>query len=220
MFNGLTEGIPGLTAHATKVTVTVTAGATRSSGMSRSPIQVRSTPSSRRCSARARCRFRALAGERAGAAQYRFLRPSGQLAVDGSAVDAGRHHQNAKPDYAGRDGRLRLCLSSRVYQRKHRHEGQPLRRRDRADFERPAGVDIEGNAYCTTAHGGQIDNYKLARNNKITLRMDELNTGVSTCSRPPRRPRSRPSLRPRRSIDFRSIRWIACGRSASSSWSP
>ena len=28
MFNGLTEGIPGLTAHATQVSVTVTVGAT------------------------------------------------------------------------------------------------------------------------------------------------------------------------------------------------
>src|SRR4029077_14876637 len=28
MFNGLTEGIPGLTAHATQVTLTVTVGAT------------------------------------------------------------------------------------------------------------------------------------------------------------------------------------------------
>ena len=35
--------------------------------------------------------------------------------------------------------------------------------------------------YCNTAkHGAQIDNYQLARNNSITLRLDELNTGVST----------------------------------------
>ena len=59
MFNGLTEGIPGLTAHATQVTVTVTVGSTRSSAMSRSATRLRSTPSSLRCSARARCRFRA-----------------------------------------------------------------------------------------------------------------------------------------------------------------
>jgi hypothetical protein len=35
--------------------------------------------------------------------------------------------------------------------------------------------------YCNTSkHGAQIDNYALARSNNITLRLDELNTGVST----------------------------------------
>jgi hypothetical protein len=35
--------------------------------------------------------------------------------------------------------------------------------------------------YCNTSkHGAQIDNYQLARNNSITLRLDELNSGVST----------------------------------------
>jgi len=35
--------------------------------------------------------------------------------------------------------------------------------------------------YCNVAsHGAQIDNYALARKNNITLRLDELNTGVST----------------------------------------
>jgi hypothetical protein len=44
----------------------------------------------------------------------------------------------------------------------------------------PPPSTSKGNSYCTTAHGGQIDNYKLARNNNITLRLDELNSGVST----------------------------------------
>jgi Flp pilus assembly protein TadG len=35
--------------------------------------------------------------------------------------------------------------------------------------------------YCNVAkQGAQIDNYQLARNNSITLRLDELNTGIST----------------------------------------
>jgi Flp pilus assembly protein TadG len=35
--------------------------------------------------------------------------------------------------------------------------------------------------YCNvTKHGAQIDNYQLARNNSIELRLDELNTGIST----------------------------------------
>ena len=38
-----------------------------------------------------------------------------------------------------------------------------------------------GNAYCDTSrHGAQIDNYQLARNNSITLRLDELNSAIST----------------------------------------
>jgi hypothetical protein len=44
----------------------------------------------------------------------------------------------------------------------------------------PPPSTSKGNSYCTTAHGGQIDNYKLARNNSITLRLDELNSGIST----------------------------------------
>ena len=35
-------------------------------------------------------------------------------------------------------------------------------------------------SYCTTSHGAQIDNYALARKNNITLRLDELNSGIST----------------------------------------
>ena len=35
--------------------------------------------------------------------------------------------------------------------------------------------------YCNVSkHGAQIDNYQLARNNSITLRLDELNSGIST----------------------------------------
>jgi Flp pilus assembly protein TadG len=41
----------------------------------------------------------------------------------------------------------------------------------------PAGSGI----YCdTTKHGAELDNYALARKKNITLRLDELNTGVST----------------------------------------
>ena len=41
--------------------------------------------------------------------------------------------------------------------------------------------DQNGGLYCDVAHhGAQIDNYALARNNNITLRLDELNSGVST----------------------------------------
>ena len=35
-----------------------------------------------------------------------------------------------------------------------------------------------GNSYCASSQGAQIDNYQVARNNNITLRLDALNTGV------------------------------------------
>ena len=38
-----------------------------------------------------------------------------------------------------------------------------------------------GNAYCDTSrHGAQIDNYRLARNHSITLKLDVLNSAIST----------------------------------------
>ena len=44
----------------------------------------------------------------------------------------------------------------------------------------PPPSTTKGTYYCATKHGAQIDNYTLARNNSITLRLDELNSGVST----------------------------------------
>ena len=97
MFNGLTDGIPGLTAHATQVTVTVTVGATtliRNVSVTYSIFgqhHLRAGAGQEHVAG-----FGRLAGERAGAAQYRLLRPARQLAVDGAASDAGRHHPDAE----------------------------------------------------------------------------------------------------------------------------
>jgi Flp pilus assembly protein TadG len=99
MFNGLTEGIPGLTAHATQVTVTVTPGAT---------TLIRNVAIS--YSSSVDTIFAQVLGKSAlsvsGLSQASaqappnidFLRPARQLAVDGSAGDAGRHHPDAEPD--------------------------------------------------------------------------------------------------------------------------
>jgi hypothetical protein len=43
----------------------------------------------------------------------------------------------------------------------------------------PSGKTVT-NAYCASKHGAQIDNYALARKNNITLRLDDLNSGIST----------------------------------------
>jgi Flp pilus assembly protein TadG len=37
-----------------------------------------------------------------------------------------------------------------------------------------------GNSYCAATQGTQIDNYQVARNNNITLRLDELSSAVTT----------------------------------------
>ncbi len=39
---------------------------------------------------------------------------------------------------------------------------------------------LSGNAYCAASHGAQIDNFQLARNNSIVLRLDELTSAVTT----------------------------------------
>jgi hypothetical protein len=39
---------------------------------------------------------------------------------------------------------------------------------------------LNGGQYCASSHGAQIDNFKLARNNGITLRLDELTSAVRT----------------------------------------
>ena len=145
MFNGLTEGIPGLTAARDE------GDGHRHRRRHRAHAQCRSQllelgrhhlrPSARQERVAG---FGLLGGERPGAAQYRLLRPARQFTVDGSASDDGRHHKNAKPDDAGRDRRLRLRLPSRVHQRKLRYKRQPLRRRDDADLERSPAVDVEG----------------------------------------------------------------------------
>ena len=103
MFNGLTEGIPGLTPNAMKVTVTVTVGGHGPHTQRLSQLlelgqhHLRPSVGQERVGG-----FGHLASECAGPAQYRLLRPARQLALDGAASDAGRHHQNAKLDHAAK----------------------------------------------------------------------------------------------------------------------
>ena len=144
LFNGLTENIPGLTAHATQVTVTIKVGDTSLTRI----VDVAYTSSVNTIFAqvlgKSTLPVGRLGGERNGAAQYRLLRPARQFPLDGAASHDGRHHQNAEPDDPGRDRRLRLRLPSRVHQHKLRYKRQPLRRRDDANPERSASVDVEG----------------------------------------------------------------------------
>ena len=187
MFNGLTEGIPGLTAHATQVTVTVTPGATTlirdvsvtySSSVDTIFAQVLgksalSVSGFSQASAQAPPNIdfyvlldnspsMALPATQAGITQMQNLTPKETLMTDaGSGGCAFACHQSSgnNSDTAGNpctDGTSPTTSGTS-----------------------PSGKTVT-NAYCASKHGAQIDNYALARKNSITLRLDELNSGVST----------------------------------------
>ena len=187
MFNGLTDGIPGLTAHATQVTVTVTAGATTlirdvsvtySSSVNTIFAQVlgKSTlPVSGASQASAQAPpnidfyvlldnspSMALPATQAGITQMQNLTSKETLMTDaGSGGCAFACHQAStnNSDSAGN-----TCADGT----------SPTQ-----SGTSPSGKTVT-NAYCTSKHGAQIDNYALARQDNIALRLDELNSGVST----------------------------------------
>ena len=140
MFNGLTENLPGLTANATQVTVSVTVGAT---ALTRN-VEVSYSSSVNTIFAQV-LHVNALQvsgvseASAAGAAQYRLLRPARQFAIDGAAGDGGRHHPDGGPDDKETKierRRLRLRLPPGQHQQ-HRHRRKPLHRRNGADLVTP-----------------------------------------------------------------------------------
>ena len=220
MFNGLTEGLPGLTPGATQVTVTITTGATplvRNVTVSYSTsvntifaqvLKVSALPVQGCSYASAQAPpnidfyvlldnspSMALPATQAGITQMQSLTTN---EATGGCAFACHEASTNNGDTAGNpcaDGTAPTLNSS-------------------MNTASPASSGI----YCNTSkHGAQIDNYALARNNSITLRLDELNTGISTLLQTRRPPRSRRSSRPRRNIGSRSIPWIRCGRSGSPS---
>jgi len=187
LFKGLTDGIPGVTANATQVNVTVTVGATAltrnvsltySSSVNTIFAQVlgKSTlPVSGASQASAQAPpnidfyvlldnspSMALPATQAGITQMQNLTSKETLMTDsGSGGCAFACHQAStnNSDSAGNpctDGTSPTTSGTS-----------------------PSGKTVT-NAYCASKHGAQIDNYALARKNNITLRLDELNSGVST----------------------------------------
>ncbi len=183
MFIGLANGVSGLTANATQVTVTVTTGATPLTrnvqvsystsvntifaqvlGVAQLPVQ-----GSSQASAQAppnidfyvlldNSSSMALPATTAGITQMQNL----TLKQDtGGCAFACHQASTNNGDTAGNpcaDGTAPTLNSSMAK-------------------ASPASSAI----YCNVSkHGAQIDNYQLARNNSITLRLDELNSGVST----------------------------------------
>jgi Flp pilus assembly protein TadG len=181
MFNGLTNGIPGLTAHATQVTVTVTAGATTlirdvsvtySSSVNTIFAQVlgKSTlPVSGVSQASAQAPpnidfyvlldnspSMALPATQAGITQMQNL--TSKETTGGCAFACHQAGTNTNSDTAGNP-----CTDGTT-----------------PTLNAPPPSTTAGNLYCKTSHGTQIDNYGLARKNSITLRLDELNSGITT----------------------------------------
>src|SRR6202042_2472038 len=196
MFNGLTEGIPGLTAHATQVTVTVTVGSTalirnvavaysssvdtifaQVLGKSALPVSGVSQASAQ---APPNIDFyvlldnspsMALPSTQAGITQMQNLTPNQTLMTNdtsgGCAFACHQASTNTNSDTAGNP-----CT-----------DGTAPTQAWTGTVKNSQGNNVTvtiNNAFCASKHGTQIDNYALARKNSITLRLDELNSGVST----------------------------------------
>ncbi len=174
LFKGLADGISGLAPGATSVTVTVTTGT--------NPLQRNVTVN---YTTAVNLIFPlvlmenslAMAGSSSAMAQippnldfYVLLDNSPSMALP--ATTAGiTQMQSLTGKQDGNSGCAFACHQAST--NNGDSEGNPC-----ADGTAP---DQSGGLYCDVAHhGAQIDNYALARNNNITLRLDELNSGVST----------------------------------------
>jgi hypothetical protein len=183
MFNGLAAGISGLTPGATQVTVTITTGAT--------PL-VRNVTLSYSSSVNTifaqvlHVNTLALAGVSEASAQvppnidfYVLLDNSPSMALP--ATQAGiTQMQNltameTQVQGEGSGGCAFACHQASTNNADT--AGNPC-----ANGTTPTqSSGSYSNVYCNVAkQGAQIDNYQLARNNSITLRLDELNSGIST----------------------------------------
>ena len=181
MFTGLTENIPGLTAKATKVTVTITAGATS---------LVRNV--SVTYSSSVNTIFAQVLGKSAlpvsGASQASAQAPPNidfYVLLDNSpsmvlpSTQAGITKMQSLTTQEETGGCAFACHHVSTNANADT-KGNPCVDGTAPTLSAPPPSTARGAAYCTTAHGGQIDNYKLARNNNIPLRIDELNAGIST----------------------------------------
>jgi Flp pilus assembly protein TadG len=182
MFNGLTEGIPGLTAHATQVTVTVTVGAT---ALTRN-VEVAYTSSVNTIFAQVLGKSALpVAGLSEASAQappnidfYVLLDNSPSMVLP--ATPGGITQMQSLTTQEESPGGCAFACHHTSTNANSDTKGNPCVDGTSPTLSAPPPSTSKGNSYCATAHGGQIDNYKLARNNNITLRLDELNSGVST----------------------------------------
>jgi Flp pilus assembly protein TadG len=183
MFNGLTENLPGLTANATQVTVTVTVGATP---LTRN-VEVSYSSSVNTIFAQVlHVKTLAVSGVSEASAQappnidfYVLLDNSPSMALPATQTGITQMQTLTTKEITG--GCAFACHQADTGTDQTDTIYNPC-----ADGTSPSvTATVNGTSYskafCNVAqHGAQIDNYKLARNNNITLRLDELNSGVST----------------------------------------
>jgi Flp pilus assembly protein TadG len=182
MFQGLTEGIPGLTVGATQVTVSVTnvantlirdVSVTYSTSVNTIFAQVLGKSAL------------PVSGSSQASAQaspnidfYVLLDNSPSMALP--ATDAGiTQMQSLTTQEESPGGCAFACHHAKTNINKDT-AGNPCTDGTMPTLGSPPPSTTKGVLYCDTPHGTQIDNYKVARNNNITLRLDELNSGVST----------------------------------------
>jgi Flp pilus assembly protein TadG len=181
MFNGLTDGIPGVTANATQVTVTVTVGATAlirnvsvsySSSVNTIFAQVLKTPTL------------PVAGVSEASAQappnidfYVLLDNSPSMALPATQAGITQMQNLTTKEISG--GCAFACHQAGTNANSDT-AGNPCTDGTNPTLNSPPSSTTAGSLYCATKHGTQIDNYQLARNNSITLRLDELNSGITT----------------------------------------
>jgi Flp pilus assembly protein TadG len=181
MFNGLTENIPGLTAHATQVTVTVTAGAT---SLIRNVSITYSTSVNTIFAQVLGKTTMAVSGVSQASAQappnidfYVLLDNSPSMALPATTAGITQMQNLTTKEITG--GCAFACHQASTNTNSDT-EGNPCTDGTKPSLNAPPPSTTAGSNYCATKHGTQIDNYQLARNNSITLRIDELNSGVST----------------------------------------
>jgi Flp pilus assembly protein TadG len=181
MFKGLTEGIPGLTAQATKVTVTVTVGAT---SLTRN-VEVAYSSSVNTIFAQVLGKSALpVSGFSEASAQappnidfYVLLDNSPSMVLPATPAGITKMQSLTTQEESG--GCAFACHHAKTNINTDT-AGNPCTDGTMPTLKSPPPSTTKGTLYCDTPHGTQIDNYQLARNNSITLRLDELNSGVST----------------------------------------
>jgi hypothetical protein len=181
MFNGLTEGIPGLTSHATQVTVTVTVGSTAL--IRNVAISYSSSVDTIFAQVLGKSAL-SVSGFSQASAQappnidfYVLLDNSPSMALP--ATQAGITKMESLTTQEESGGCAFACHHAKTNINTDT-AGNPCTDGTMPTLKSPPPSTTKGTLYCDTPHGTQIDNYKVARNNNITLRLDELNSGVST----------------------------------------
>ena len=185
LFNGLVDGIPGLVPGATTVTVTIAAGPNNS--LVRNVTVNYTSAVNTIFSGLLRRSSLPMSGSSVASAQmppnidfYVLLDNSPSMALP--ATQAGITQMiSLTPKQDGANGCAFACHQAST--NNGDSAGNPC-----LDGTAPTlnasmqtASPPSSAVYCNISkHGAQIDNYALARKNSITLRLDELNSGVST----------------------------------------